>query len=340
MLKHEMKLVLVIVAIFALYVNADTTYCPYEMPTLSYITPLEADKLVSQVATGENTAIKAYPGDKITFRTTLKDLDQIMYPTGPLVIDTEGSYKSYWTISNVEKASFSSSKTTSSLEREDAPSNNVYVYVNQAFSQGDSFTVTVTYSDDSTNGSSDGASCFTHTWTVTFKQQCPTTVTCIGTGDPDISCAATQTVSSSSLSSPAEYKYQVGSGSGYGTDVTIYEQFSTVTSSNLTLNDLKDYAKTFNSEWDIAKWKSQLFYPRYNGTFLLDSNDQFKDGHYYTPFSEVIKEESLPGLYYDLPQTYICNSANGSLNQTYLIRRKGTATPLLTQEISKSQTGQ
>lgn len=271
----------------------------------------------------------AYKGESHTFFFAITDKDT---KTNDITcVDEEvndNSWRQSWSITG--KASFTDPGVDpNDRSREvDQTSAEITIYILDTFSASDSITVSVNSTDLSDEGppgsSIDTTSTPSTSWTITWKDACPTSLTCTDAtgpqGVPHPDCTAT-------YEAPASYYYRGdpdigGVGRPDYEGASVHETFGSITSNIDKDVHVTADGRTAHPMWGNDEWRDFYFGSGNNATFVLDNTDYMGDTH--SGFALTAQYLILPPpspLWYDLPQTYSCNSDSGNLSQNHTIRR-------------------
>jgi hypothetical protein len=286
------------------------------------------------IATSEHpnaSSFKAYKSETITFNSENKDrdkkVDDAQYPHTEFYDASSADYEQHWEITG--EASFSSSSSVKTKDISGLLSGNVYVYVDSTFAAEDTITVEMVLDDDSTNSpgsDNDGDSARSNTWTITFKDKCPTSLECV---DPE-DCAAEQ-------ADDAHYTYRGNPdldppGRPDYEGISIHEELGSITSNIDKDVHVTEAGRTAHPTWTNNAWRDYFFGgPSSNSSFVLNGSDEFGDVHSgMWGTSTYLVLPPTADLYTDQPQTYKCNSDAGNLTHSHTIRATIKTTNVLT----------
>ena len=262
--------------------------------------------------TGKN--FKASGGEHVSVAADIVDSDtEDLLPLTPA--DSEFTHK--WTLQG--KASFDAVNNVQTKTVDGILRSQVTVYIRASFAAGDVIIVSDECVDNGRTilrpdtGTTKDAS-VTKTWNIAFKTKCPTGLNVTAPADALASQPA-----------PGSWTYQgtPGPHPAYP-DVTILESFGTVTSNIDKTVHIKQAGLNAHPGWTNDQWRDYFFGAGDISTFVLDGDDSFVDAHLgFTKDSSLMVFPPPAGkdLWWDLPQTYTCNSPNGNLSKSYTVRR-------------------
>ncbi len=289
------------------------TYYPDIAPYATYEVPFDSTFL-------------AYKEEILTFNSQNYDRDKRVDDSCPPVVQLYPAsfldFETHWAISG--EASFSATSSIKSKDLSGLYSGNVYVYVDDTFANGDTITVTMVLDDDGTHSpvtDNDGDTARSRTWTITWKTHCPTSLTCYTPWHPWVSCTAEQ-------DNPAYYGYLMQpdippTGRPDYDGVSVQEAFGDRTSNIDKDVHVTAAGRAAHPTWTNEQWRDYFFgTSSTNSTFTPDEYDMFWDSHGgMFVYVEYLVIPPPTDLYVDLPQTYTCQSDNGTLNESHTIRR-------------------